>query len=131
VDDDPEPAVTGQTTAFEALPEVATPAVRWTCTRCGNDDRRRVWADPSRPSLDARYALGWCDNCAPARKGVRGVTREAVALIASELFDRTAFLAAEKQRAEQKLLTRYRRGHALTKDEIAQVKAIIARLDGR
>jgi hypothetical protein len=119
--------MTDQTTAFASVPEVEPTTTRFTCTRCGNDDPRRVWADPSRPSLDARYALGWCDNCAPARKGVKGVTRDTVALIQSELFDRDAFLAREAAKAEQKLLSRFRLGHQLTEDEIAQVKAIIAR----
>lgn len=119
----------GQTSAFETLPEVAAPVALWTCTRCGNDDRRRVWADLSRPSLDPRYALGWCDQCAPARKTVRGVTREAVALIRSELFDREAYLERVQAEADAKLLGRYRRGHALTKAEVAKVREIITRIE--
>lgn len=123
--------LTGQTVAFATVPEVTDSDAAWTCTRCGNDNQRRVRADPTRPSLDARYALGWCDNCGPARQTVRGVAREMRALIQSGLFDRTAFLAREKAAADAKLLGRFRRGHALTKAEIAEVREIIARTDAR
>lgn len=123
--------LSGQTVAFATVPEVTDPGVAWTCTRCGNENQRRVRVDPTRPSLDPRYALGWCDDCGPARQTVRGVAREARALIQSGLFDRTAFLAREKAEAEAKLLGRYRRGHALTKAEIGQIREILDRMESR
>jgi hypothetical protein len=121
--------MTGQTTAFDSLPAVDQPAILWVCARCGTDDPRLVWADPSRPSLDPRYALGFCDVCAPARKSVKGVTRKAVALVRSEMFDRAAFLARAETLEEQALLTKFRQGHVLKADEIDRVRSIIDRLD--
>lgn len=99
-----------------------------TCTLCGNDAQNRLRVDRTRPSLDDRYALGYCDDCRPARKGVRGVTRELVPLIRSDLFDRQAHQARIDGEGDRKLLARYRRGHLLTEDELAAVQVILDRL---
>lgn len=120
-----------QTTAFAEIPGVAQEITRWVCTRCGNDDQRGVWADLTRPSLDQRYAVGFCESCAPTRKSVRGMTRETVVLIRADLFDRAGFVARAAASSDQKLLTKFRRGYPLTEDEVQKVRQIMDRLESR
>jgi hypothetical protein len=116
-----------QVEAFATVEDVRPTVEHWTCTKCGNDNQARLRVDGARPSLDERYALGYCDDCTPTRKTVKGPTREHVPLIRSRLFDRERHVEIARARAEAKLLLRYRNGHLMTEDEIAEVQVILKR----
>lgn len=60
------PDEVGTIDAFPDLePEPPSPK-RYRCTKCGGDN---VSVDPTRPSIDPRYALGDCRDCSPRPKG--------------------------------------------------------------
>ena len=112
---------------------MTTPDVRWVCTKCANDQPTTVRIDPTRPAVDAldRYAIGFCDECTPARMGVHGLGRERVALEASTHFDRAKFNARKEAEADARLLAKHRLGHVLKPVEQERIKAIVARQHAR
>ena len=119
-----------QQALFPQAPAPERAREEWVCSKCGNDNQRKVRPDESRPSLDPRYVLGFCDDCTPTKRTVRGPARENVQLVHRAGWDRQAWVALQVHDAENRLLTRYRLGHALTKDEHEQVRAIVVRLGG-
>lgn len=111
----------------DAIPQVSPARGGWVCSKCGNEDQAKVRTDPSRPSVDPRYAIGYCDDCTPARRSVKGLVRDHVPLVHVKHWQRRAFLARREAEADAKLLGRYRRGHHLNPEEVARVKELVQR----
>ena len=112
----------------EVAPAIPTTTIRWVCADCGSDDPRTVRLDQTRPSVDDRYGIGYCDSCTPGRRTVRGIKRQAVTLVRSDVFDRTDWKHQRQLADDANLLRRYRAGHLLTKDDMDRVRQIVARL---
>ncbi len=55
----------GTIPAFPDIEPTPTDRRRWECTQCGGT---LVTVDHSKPSIDPRYALGYCEKCTPMRK---------------------------------------------------------------
>lgn len=115
---------------FPDVPQVSPARGAWVCSKCGNEDQTRLRVDPSRPSVDLRYAIGWCDECTPARRSVRGLKRDPVHLVHATYWRRQAFLARRQAEDDAKLLGRYRRGHSLTPEELIRVRELVHRQEG-
>lgn len=118
-----------QTTAFANVPAVKPTRDAWVCAKCGNDVQSRVRPDPTRPSIDPRYALGTCDDCSPVHKTPKGPARERIQLVRASGWNRQLWIDAQARKAEAKLLKRYRRGDVLTPEEIAEVRSLIGRTE--
>jgi len=72
----------------------------WVCSKCGV-----AGAQPSavRPSLDDRYAVGWCSSCTPP-PSVLHPYRKPAALIRSDLWDANELRRRAEADAMRKLL---------------------------
>jgi hypothetical protein len=97
----------------------------WICSGCGRDDD--VVASAGRPSLDDRYAVGWCPRCAPlpppddpteARRPERKRRPPAktVALVHPDAWDPDAFAARRQREADRRLIERVHAGDARLTD---------------
>lgn len=82
-----------------------------------------------RPSVDDRYALGYCDTCdVPIRAGQPRKWRDGrptVQLIRADRFDRAAFERARASRAMADIFRRFRAGKRLTDAEWDVVQAAV------
>lgn len=96
---------------------------RWICSRCGGDATPAI----SRPSLDDRYAPGFCDRCTPdpgppdPRK--KRAPRPSVALVRADKWDPDLLRQRREREAEERLVRDYRDGN-LGDDKKAQTRAV-------
>lgn len=77
--------------------------IEYVCTGCGN----AASVDLTRPSIDDRYAVGYCIRCTPTpspQKLSEGANRETIFLIRRDLFDPEEFADLQKTRAAKKLI---------------------------
>lgn len=84
----------------------------WLCSKCGGT---LVEAIPSRPSLDSRYATGYCEKCTPKPrqpKDPKRAPREraTVQLVATSAFDESAFAKRREFQRRVRLVDRLARG---------------------
>lgn len=95
------------------------------CTRCGKDGA----AAPAHPSLDDRYAVGYCSGaCTPVPETIAGYTppRPTVQLIRDDLFDPQALNEPRRQRRRSQLMRKCVDGRPMTDAERAEAEAVFA-----
>lgn len=115
-------------------------ALGFVCTKCGGGS---VSVSEARPSLDDRYAVGFCERCTPEvswtaarearEKRSRPALRPTVPLIRAHLFDPTKVDQEARRRAERRLVAKVvsgkNRGGPPTAVEQRQAAEIQARWD--
>jgi hypothetical protein len=84
----------------------------WVCANCGGND---VTESAARPSLDTRYAVGFCRSCAPSPtepQDTRKLQRapSTVPLVRADLFDPQVITDRKQRRADAQFLAKCRDG---------------------
>lgn len=108
----------------------------YVCSKCGGDDVR---ASEARPSVDDRYAVGFCVRCAPFPKAQTDDLRRkrkpnpprTVALIRRSLYDPSLLAEVDRLAAEKAIVERAfdrRNGKRIPTDgDVERGQAILAR----
>jgi hypothetical protein len=111
----------------------------WVCSGCGLSDD--VVASLGRPSLDDRYAVGWCPRCAPLpppddptdarrRERKRRPPAKTVALVRGDAWDPRVLRERLAREADRRLFERVHAGDArLTDADRARAAELRARWD--
>lgn len=106
---------------------------KWMCSRCGGSN---VQVSAARPSIDDRFAVGYCDRCTPEplfdprTQKYKPVVRATVALAPDSDKTRDAINARDRAVAERKLVEKALAGDArLTQAQRDEAAAIRRRWD--
>ena len=103
----------------------------WICSRCGGDATPSV----SRPSLDDRYAPGFCDRCTPdpgpPDPRVKRAARPSVALVRANKWDPEILRRRREREAEERLVRDYRDGKLSSKSDQETARSVLSRWDAQ
>ena len=106
----------------------------WACSKCGRQD---VIVAAARPSLDDRYAVGYCPTCAPVpppvdpREKPRKTPNPSVPLVRADLWDPAAAAERDRRRSDERFLVAYRDGTIKADDpkNRARASALLGRYE--
>ena len=101
---------------------------RWVCSSCGRED---VTVSEARPSLDDRFAVGYCPTCAPAPNAYvdtavkkRRVAQPVVPLVRADLWDPAVITERKRRHDDERFLSKYRDGKIDANDPKNRERAV-------
>ena len=108
---------------------------KWICSSCGADGI--VTVSQAKPSLDDRYAVGYCGNCAPVPPPVdptlarprRPSPPRTVTLVRSDKWDPETLRRRRDAVADERLLKRYLVGKVDSDSERKRAHELLVRYD--
>ncbi len=104
---------------------------RWVCSGCGGEQTTVL---EGRPSIDDRYAVGYCVSCNPMPvndpkdpKLTKPRNRSTSALVRQDVWDPELLRKRREREAEARLLTQFRNGKLRSDADKDRAAAVIAR----